>query len=65
MRKHLNTVSEEDDKEEGVGQDASKDVERNPTEMRRLRLEVFHKNTEFVSPFSHKAKAINNRTILD
>lgn len=52
MREHLNTVSEEDDKGEGVGQDGSnRGLEKNPSEMKRLRLEVFQKNKEFVYCF--------------
>lgn len=53
MRKHLNTVSEEDDKEEEVAfvKDGAplKDARKKPMiETRQLRLEVFPKNKELV-----------------
>lgn len=54
MRKHLNTVSEEDDKEEEVAltvkEAASmKNARKKPViEMRQLRLEIHPKNKELV-----------------
>lgn len=53
MRKHLNTVSEEDDKEEETGANKenlpTKDVSKRPQSyMKQLQLEIFQKNMEFV-----------------